>query len=365
MKKLNLILIGLCIALAAQAQVHFKWVVESSRAAPTQFSCYRGETILLQPDIKAYGESLSNYTAAVYWQTNGMGSAWWTTNALVFSPAMDVGASSYTLFVKADTTNGTSYRANAVIRMLSAPGSTPNALPFPVQQINFATVSVTNAPWLLVESDPGIPAAIDTAVAVSGTNAQEMALAAQSASIAFSVSNQTTRLYNPSNTSEYIDGSGTKYVVSNHWEMAFSDSFRNQLSEQPPQSSYVFNSLSDAFTSGSWRFAYGSWIGVTGWYASYGPIGMGTYNSWTHTTNSLVLDPSFGAQGSAYVRRFSTTTLVDSVAFSSDILTPAQITNIVDSVKELHVDGYTNIIWRSVYSNGWMWLVAYTNYPAQ
>ena len=32
--------------------------------------------------------------------------------------------------------------------------------------------------------------------------------------------------------------------------------------------------------------------------------------------------------------------------------------------KELHTDSYTNIIWRSVYSNGWMWLVAFTNYPA-
>jgi hypothetical protein len=38
--------------------------------------------------------------------------------------------------------------------------------------------------------------------------------------------------------------------------------------------------------------------------------------------------------------------------------------NAIESLRDFHVDSYTNVIWKSVYSNGWMWLVAYTNYPA-
>jgi hypothetical protein len=33
------------------------------------------------------------------------------------------------------------------------------------------------------------------------------------------------------------------------------------------------------------------------------------------------------------------------------------------AAKELHADAYTNLVWRSVYSNGWHWLVAHTNTP--
>jgi hypothetical protein len=36
----------------------------------------------------------------------------------------------------------------------------------------------------------------------------------------------------------------------------------------------------------------------------------------------------------------------------------------LESAKEYHRDSYTNIIWQSVYSNGWTWLIAHTNYPA-
>ena len=34
-----------------------------------------------------------------------------------------------------------------------------------------------------------------------------------------------------------------------------------------------------------------------------------------------------------------------------------------DFANNLHADSYTNLVWRSVFSNGWHWLVAYTNTP--
>lgn len=47
---------------------------------------------------------------------------------------------------------------------------------------------------------------------------------------------------------------------------------------------------------------------------------------------------------------------------------PATVTSRVDSVsfdsgKNLHADSFTNLIWRSVFSNGWHFLVAHTNAP--
>jgi len=203
MNQLKLILAALCIALSSHAQRPLRWTADATQTAPVTFDCTRGETLTFTPVLKAYGVTLTNYTASFQWQTNGMGTAFWSTNALVFTPSMDVGANRYRFWIRAESTNGVMYSAQGTINMLHGPGATINTLPLPVSSIDFATVTVTNAPWLVAEFDPGIPAAIATA----GTNAQ--------------------------------------------------------------------------------------------------------------------------------------------------------------ATKELHTDSYTNVIWKTVYSNGWMWLVAYTNYPAQ
>jgi hypothetical protein len=167
--KLSLLVI--CAALATQGQVLCRWTADSSRTTPVEFSCFRGESLLLSPTLASYGTSITNYTATLLWQTNGMGTAWWSTNVLAFTPSMDVGATRYTIFIRAAMTNGVNYRANGTITMRNAPGFTPNTLPLPVPSIDFATVNTTNAPWLLSELDPGIPAAITSAVAQAGTNA--------------------------------------------------------------------------------------------------------------------------------------------------------------------------------------------------
>ena len=33
------------------------------------------------------------------------------------------------------------------------------------------------------------------------------------------------------------------------------------------------------------------------------------------------------------------------------------------AAKEIHADSFTNLLWKSVFSNGWHWLIAYTNTP--
>ena len=50
-----------------------------------------------------------------------------------------------------------------------------------------------------------------------------------------------------------------------------------------------------------------------------------------------------------------TTNLVGNVALRSDIVQTANF------LKDLHADTATNVVWRNVYSNGWVFIQAYTN----
>ena len=88
---------------------------------------WRGETIALTART---GISNIATTAEFLWQTNGMSSSWWRTNATVtasgdvtalWTPAMDPGASVYSFFFKA----GGIYRPFGTIKMQGSPGTYP------------------------------------------------------------------------------------------------------------------------------------------------------------------------------------------------------------------------------------------------
>lgn len=202
--------------------------------------------------------------------------------------------------------------------------------------------------------------------------------------------NKTLRLFDPADVNRYIDGAGNKYVISNFWEMTLPAEIMNGTYYPAPASSnYIFTGYAvyndyfgSGFSNGTWTF---EWSEAGGFL-----VGVFQYLSgsqWQATTNQYVLSV-YGTPelGNVYIRPYSTTNLVGTLATDSSVSSAisthstnanvhanliaslpsyASVTNIVDAVKELHVDSYTNIIWRSVYSNGWMWLVAYTNYPAQ
>ena len=130
-----------------------KWTVETSRATPAQFEAYQGETLALEAALQSYGKPLeASGIAALYWQTNGMGSAYWETTAAVnsnrlsavWTPEMDVGAKSYNCFIGVP---GTVYHAAFQLRLRPSPGADPNTLPLPVPVIDFAKVRVLNPPW--------------------------------------------------------------------------------------------------------------------------------------------------------------------------------------------------------------------------
>lgn len=162
-----------CAASRGQTPV-LAWDAEASAARPAQADVYRGETVALRPAFLERGAPADTNGAAftLYWQTNGMGAAWWSdpTNAFRWTPARDCGAAAYTLFIRCDTAAGASYRANARLRMLDSPGAVPNALPLPVQTLDFSTITLTNAPWVTAADLQAVSNALASAVQAAVTN---------------------------------------------------------------------------------------------------------------------------------------------------------------------------------------------------
>lgn len=129
------------------------WTVETTRATTPTIQAYQGETLALEATMTASGEPLElTGDAAIYWQTNGMGSSYWSAPATaessrlaaVWTPEMDVGASNYHCFIGIP---GQIYRAAFQLRLRTSPGASPNTLPLPPKVIDFATVEVRNPPW--------------------------------------------------------------------------------------------------------------------------------------------------------------------------------------------------------------------------
>lgn len=135
--------------------VPLRWTVETSRAQVAQFEAYRGETLLLEAEMRSYGKPFSEVLQPdLYWQTNGMGAAWWTAPATAsgnvlratWSPTNDCGAAAYNCFIGGPDAT---YRAAFRLRMLPSPGFTPNHLKLPTVTYDAAlfgepTVNGTN-----------------------------------------------------------------------------------------------------------------------------------------------------------------------------------------------------------------------------
>lgn len=140
---------------ARSAAVPLRWTVETSRAQVAQFEAYRGETLDLEATMKSYGSPLATPAQpSLYWQTNGMGAAWWTTPATTsgnvlratWSPTNDCGGTVYNCFIGGPDAT---YRAAFRLRMLPSPGFTPNHLKLPTVTYDAAlfgepTVNGTN-----------------------------------------------------------------------------------------------------------------------------------------------------------------------------------------------------------------------------
>lgn len=151
---------SLCLAAALYARaISFEWSADIDRPGPAVFVLAEGETAELACRLVRRGRDFdpAATSATLYYQTNGMGRSWWTAPAAVsgpllratLQPAIAPAAPVVHAMIGASGPSGLVYRAAVDLRYLPSPGAVPNALPMPVPSIDFATVSITNAPWAL------------------------------------------------------------------------------------------------------------------------------------------------------------------------------------------------------------------------
>ena len=127
------------------------WSVDLQRNPPAVIDLWRGETVAL---CARTGITNLPASAEFLWQSPGMGTSWYTTNAVatasgdvtaLWTPAMDSGSASYSFFLRVG--NGDLYRPRGTIKMQGSPGAVPNEIELPARAIDFAAVTVLNAPW--------------------------------------------------------------------------------------------------------------------------------------------------------------------------------------------------------------------------
>ena len=138
---------------AATASVPLSWEVKPGHASPVAFDRFHGESLHLSAEFVGFSEPpfASGADVRLWYQTNGMGSAWWSVPAsvesnrvsAVWSPELDPGAERVTLFFGAPS----NAYCSAVLRLRGSPGMVPNALPLPVQRLDYAAIEVANAPY--------------------------------------------------------------------------------------------------------------------------------------------------------------------------------------------------------------------------
>ncbi len=125
------------LQLAAIAAVPLAWDVRPGQPAPVMFDRYHGETLGFSATFRGFGELpfAAGADVRLWYQTNGMGAAWWSAPATiqsnvlsaVWSPEMDPGAERVSLFFGAPS----NAYASAVLRLRHSPGFAPGAMPDP------------------------------------------------------------------------------------------------------------------------------------------------------------------------------------------------------------------------------------------
>ena len=118
----------------ANATEPLSWVRKPNQPAPAQFDTFHGESLDFRCTFTGFGALpfAGDDAPRLYYQTNGMGAAWWSIPATVssnvlsatFTPDRDPGAERLSVFFGAPSN---AYAA-AQVRFRNSPGATPNNL---------------------------------------------------------------------------------------------------------------------------------------------------------------------------------------------------------------------------------------------
>lgn len=354
MHKLLLITLATLTISSARADyaVTNAWDVDVLNPVAYITDMWRGESMPLTART-----SVSNIadSATFLWQTGGMGSAWWSTNATitasgeittVWTPAMDSGASSYSFFFRV---GNDLYRPFGTIKMKGSPGTTPNELPIPTLTIDYSVVTVLNAPWAtaadiaaIVEEDPeALP--IATAAYIVGTNAQAVAATKVS----------STRTVNGKALSSNI------VLDSDDIGAVRYDS--DLMAGFAPEGLYIGNDFSSARAGidgtslfiGNGVFGFGGRLG----FDSDGISQTGKFSvRWPSRSDDSQIATLADISDSLSTKVNTTTLVAATNAVTAAVAATYATSNWVESIRGIHIDIASNVVYHVVVSNG-HWLI--------
>ena len=145
---------ALCVTALCVAAEPLVWERRPNRPAPAQFDTFHGETLDFRCTFAGFGALPFSEGSDVrlWYQTNGMGAAWWSVPATVASnvvsaawpPSADPGANRVSFFFGAPSN---AYAA-AQVRFRNSPGAHPNDLDPPsILDWQAELAAATNALW--------------------------------------------------------------------------------------------------------------------------------------------------------------------------------------------------------------------------
>ena len=156
--KLGTLLLVAACGLCRAAVPTLGWDAEATKSLPKTWPLRQGATARLEARILDNGAPLAldaGTPCLLYWQTNGMESAWWsipaevTTNGVasaLFTASVPAPAK-VSFFFRVGETNAIVYDALGTINILPSPGAVVNTLPLPQKVLDFGEITVLNAPW--------------------------------------------------------------------------------------------------------------------------------------------------------------------------------------------------------------------------
>ena len=217
------------LQLAILAAVPLAWDVRPGNPAPASFDRYHGEALEFRCTFRGFGELPFSPGADIrlWYQTNGMGSAWWSAPATIqtnvlsatWSPALDPGADRVSLFFGAPSN---AYAA-AVLRLRHSPGFAPGTMPDPE---SFHESDPEFTAWLssFQESDPVFSSWLegytppDTSLEPS-TNYTDRALSS------FAATGTVARAATYGTPTRWTDATGCVWevVIDSQWDIVYKD----------------------------------------------------------------------------------------------------------------------------------------------
>ena len=349
-----------------------------------QASAYRGETLDIRARLLDGAHPLpvpAGAEAAMLWQTNGMGAAWWSVPATVstsgvveatWTPTNDVGAASYRVFLGV-AAGGRNWRANLLLRLIDAPGASPNELEPPIQSIDFSLVEVSNAPWIEEEADPTVPA---------WAKAENPPVQP--------IKPETDPLFQGWKTNTYP--SQIRFKQDMILSVIGGGEVAIPMGNNVSNLVYVPSSagVRDAIAVAGWSMTNYTAGAVA---ALKSQVETGWWGKWTITRNGVditaqVNQPFWHDGEGGWIVTPATIQGDDSAGEIAGTIDDSELSwqawelpayvevaytakrrriagpvgdYVLQSKKELHADSATNIVWMNVYSNGWVFLKAYTN----